>query len=76
VVSTVAAGRGWSIVPDHCAARAATEGRAVIVRHPRSSRRVRNLIYVVTRAGASEHPAVAHIIKALRSDGGRTITAA
>ena len=67
VVSTVAAGRGWSIVPDHCAARAVAERRAVAVRHPRAGRRVRNLIYVVTRAGAPEHPAVAHIVKALRA---------
>jgi len=72
VVSTVAAGRGWSIVPDHCAARATAEGRAVVVRHPRRNRRVRNLIYVVTRAGAPEHPAVAPIIEALRVTAARS----
>lgn len=66
VVSTVAAGRGWSIVPDHCAARAARERRAVVLR-PRRDRRVHNTIYVVTRAGAPDHPGVAHIIDALQT---------
>jgi DNA-binding transcriptional LysR family regulator len=65
VVSTVAAGRGWSIVPEHCAAHAVTARRAVIVRHPR--RRVRNLIYLVTRAGGLAHPATDRIVEALRA---------
>jgi DNA-binding transcriptional LysR family regulator len=58
----VAAGRGWSIVPDHCATRAA---RTRMLRHPR--RRVRNRIYVVTRAGARDDPEVTTICEALRS---------
>jgi DNA-binding transcriptional LysR family regulator len=65
VVGTVAAGRGWSIVPDHCAAKAAASGRAVVLRLPR--RRVHNLIYAVTRAGAAEHPATLQILDALRA---------
>jgi LysR family transcriptional regulator, cyn operon transcriptional activator len=62
VVATVAAGRGWSIVPDDCVARVK---HVRILRHPR--RRVLNRIYAVTRAGAREHPAVAAIVDALRS---------
>jgi DNA-binding transcriptional LysR family regulator len=65
VVGTVAAGRGWSIVPDHCAAREAADGRAQVLRIPR--RRVHNLIYAVTRAGAAEHPATVQILDALRA---------
>jgi LysR family transcriptional regulator, cyn operon transcriptional activator len=62
VVSTVAAGRGWSIVPADCAR--ATKG-TVILRHRR--RRVRNLIYQVTRAGGHEHPATAQLVELLRA---------
>lgn len=62
VVRTVAAGRGWSIVPEPCR-RAAPAARTTIVRY---RRRVHNLIYVVTRAGVAEHPGVAQIIEALR----------
>src|SRR5262249_34237875 len=65
VVSTVAAGRGWSIVPDHAVAQAARRGDVAILRHPR--RRVRNLIYAVTRANAPAHPAATHVIDALRA---------
>ena len=64
VVSTVAAGRGWTILPDHSAAEMAAAGRVAFLHHPR--RRVRNLIYVVTRAGAPEHPGIGHILDALR----------
>jgi DNA-binding transcriptional LysR family regulator len=74
VVSTVAAGRGWSIVPDHCAAHAAAEKRAVVLR-PGPGRRVHNVIYVVTRAGAPEHGGVRQILQALhdaQSAGTRT----
>lgn len=62
VVATVAAGRGWSIVPDHCATH---EKRVRVLRHPRE--RTRNRIYAVTRAGAREHPAVTTITQALRA---------
>ncbi|HEU0034173.1 MAG TPA: LysR family transcriptional regulator [Kofleriaceae bacterium] len=62
VIATVAAGRGWSIVPDHCAAH---DRRVRILRHPR--RRVRNMIHAVTRATAHAHPAVAAILDALRT---------
>src|SRR5262245_10973993 len=67
VVSTVADGRGWSIVPDHCAVRAEADGRAVILRPGRRNRRVRNTIYVVTRAGAPAHAGVTQILEALRA---------
>ena len=60
VVATVAAGRGWSIVPDHAAGP-----RVTILRHPR--RRVRNAISIVSRAGAPEHPTTALVLAALRS---------
>ena len=63
VVSTVAAGRGWSIVPDHSVAQAVRSGAVMVLRHPR--RRARNRIYAVTRAHAAFHPATAHIIGAL-----------
>jgi len=72
VVATVAAGRGWSIVPDHCAARCARDGRVVVLRHAR--RRVRNSIYVVTRPSTTEHPSLKPILAALRSRG--SVTAA
>lgn len=62
VVNTVAAGRGWSIVPDHCLRRLGSG--AITVQHPR--RRVRNLVYAVTRAAAPEHPARTQILDALR----------
>jgi len=62
VVATVAAGRGWSIVPGDCARHA--KGVRVL-RHPRL--RARNRIYAVTRAGAREHPAVATIVDAMRA---------
>jgi LysR family transcriptional regulator, cyn operon transcriptional activator len=65
VVATVAAGRGVSIVPDHCAAHMEARGRVVRLRHAR--RRVRNLIYAVTRAGAPEHRGAARILEALRA---------
>lgn len=65
VVATVAAGRGWSIVPDRCAAGAVADGHAAVLRHPR--RRVRNRIYAVTRASAGDHPGVARIVEALRA---------
>jgi DNA-binding transcriptional LysR family regulator len=64
VIGTVAAGRGWSIVPDHCATQMEARGRIVLLRHAR--RRVRNLIYAVTRAGAPEHRGATRIIEALR----------
>jgi DNA-binding transcriptional LysR family regulator len=67
VVGTVAAGHGWSIVPDHCAAASTAQGRTVMLRYPR--RRSRNLIYAVTRASATEHPGVAQIIAALGARG-------
>jgi DNA-binding transcriptional LysR family regulator len=60
VVATVAAGRGWSIIPAHAAGR-----RVAMLRHPR--RRVRNSIHVVTRAGALAHPATARLLDALRA---------
>jgi DNA-binding transcriptional LysR family regulator len=66
VIAMVSAGRGWSIVPDHCAIRASG---VRILRHPRH--RARNRIYVVTRAGARENPAVTEITEALRRGGRR-----
>jgi DNA-binding transcriptional LysR family regulator len=63
VVSTVAAGRGWSIVPDHAVAAAARARTLAIVRPRR--RRVVNLIYAVTGAAAADHPAAAAILAAL-----------
>ena len=61
VIATVSAGRGWSIVPDHCA----TLAKGVrLLRHPRH--RARNRIYAVTRAGAREDSAVTEIVDALR----------
>ena len=69
VVCTVAAGRGWSIVPDHCAAAAAHQGSVVVLRHAR--RRVANLIYAVTRAQAPDHPGAAQIVAALSARGRR-----
>ncbi|MEO8705281.1 MAG: LysR family transcriptional regulator [Kofleriaceae bacterium] len=61
VTRTVAAGRGWSILPADCAEN--IRG-TVILRHRR--RRVHNVIYAVTRAGATDHPATSHIVEALR----------
>ncbi len=63
VVSTVAAGRGWSIVPDHAVAAAARARQLAIVRPRR--RRVGNLIYAVTAAATVEHPAAAELLAAL-----------
>jgi DNA-binding transcriptional LysR family regulator len=63
VVRTVAAGRGWSIVPEPCI-RAAPARQTTIVRY---RRRVHNIVYVVTRASAAEHPAIAQVREALRA---------
>lgn len=62
VVATVAAARGWSIVPDHCARHTKS---VRMLRHSRL--RARNRIYAVTRAGARERPAVTTILDALRA---------
>lgn len=68
VVSTVAAGGGFSIVPDHCAAAAARAGALTVVRLRR--RRVRNLIYAVTGVGAADHPALPELLAALAAGAG------
>src|SRR4029077_1885654 len=67
VVRTVAAGRGWSIVPEPCT-RAVPAGRIAIVR---LRRRGHKLVYVVPRASAAEHPGVARIVEALQRSGRR-----
>jgi DNA-binding transcriptional LysR family regulator len=68
VVSTVAAGRGWSIVPDHAVAAAVRRGAVVVARPgPRRRRRVGNRIYAVARANDPDHPAALHIMDALLS---------
>jgi DNA-binding transcriptional LysR family regulator len=67
VVRTVAAGRGWSIVPDHAVAAAVRAGGVAIARPRR--RRVGNLIYAVQRANGPDHPAATHIMDALLSTG-------
>ena len=64
VVATVAAARGWSIVPDHCVTGPAARG-VVILR--RSRRRVRNIIYAVRRAGAPAHAGTTRILDALKA---------
>ncbi|MEJ7596309.1 MAG: LysR family transcriptional regulator [Kofleriaceae bacterium] len=65
VVATVGAGRGWSIVPDLCASHPAARRHTAILRHRK--RRARNAIYLVTRAGAADDPAVTTIVEALRA---------
>jgi len=64
VVATVAAGRGWSIVPAHCVA---STRRVACIRHSR--RRVYNAIYALTRPGDVDHPAIGRVIAAVRSTG-------
>ncbi|MFY1828853.1 LysR family transcriptional regulator [Myxococcus fulvus] len=66
VVSTVAAGHGWSILPDHCVAQAARQGTVVIAPAP-GRKQVTNLIYSVQRANAPENPAALRLIDALRT---------
>jgi DNA-binding transcriptional LysR family regulator len=63
VISTVAAGRGWSIVPDQCVAGPVAR-QVTVLRHPR--RRVRNAIYALARANAPEHPTATRILALLR----------
>jgi len=60
VVATVAAGRGWSIVPEHAA-----RGGVVALRHPR--RPVRNAIHALTRAATPPSPLAARIVSSLRA---------
>jgi DNA-binding transcriptional LysR family regulator len=60
VVATVAAGRGWSVVPDLCLAK---RPGVRVLRHRR--RRAHNTIYAVTRAGAPEHPGRDHVLALL-----------
>ncbi len=55
VVATVAAGRAWSIVPDHCVG-----DRVAVLRHAR--RRAWNTIYAVQRASAAPHPAAVALL--------------
>jgi LysR family transcriptional regulator, cyn operon transcriptional activator len=64
VVATVAAGRGWSIVPEPCARHA----RGVVI-HRAARRRVDNPIYVVTRPGADAHPALPKLLAGLTAGG-------
>jgi LysR family transcriptional regulator, cyn operon transcriptional activator len=64
VVATVADGRGWSIVPDHCLRGRGGQATAVL-RHPR--RRAHNIVYAVTRAAAPDHPGRTAILEALRA---------
>lgn len=66
VLGTVAAGHGWSILPDHCVAQAAREGTVVVPSAP-SRQPVVNLIYAVQRASAPENPLAHRIIEALRT---------
>ncbi|NVJ22369.1 MULTISPECIES: LysR family transcriptional regulator [Myxococcus] len=68
VLGTVAAGHGWSILPDHCVAQAARQGTVVIPPAP-SRQPVVNLIYAVQRASAPENPLARRIIEALRTQG-------
>ncbi|MCP3100629.1 LysR family transcriptional regulator [Myxococcus sp. K15C18031901] len=64
VVGTVAAGHGWSILPDHCVARAVREGTVFVPRFP-GRKQVVNRIYAVRRANAPEHPTALRLIEAL-----------
>ncbi|WPB80504.1 LysR family transcriptional regulator [Archangium violaceum] len=64
VLSTVALGRGVSVVPDHVAAHAVQQGRLKVLRPTR--RRVTNAMYGVMRAGAAPHPGAERLIDALR----------
>src|SRR5262249_384175 len=51
VIDCVRRGRGFSIVPDHCA-RKQIVGGTVRVHRPAGGRRAKNRLYAVTRAGA------------------------
>ncbi|NTX50357.1 LysR family transcriptional regulator [Myxococcus sp. CA039A] len=66
VLGTVAAGHGWSILPDHCVAQAARQGTVVVPQAP-SRQQVVNLIYSVQRASAPENPAALRLIESLRT---------
>jgi LysR family transcriptional regulator, cyn operon transcriptional activator len=64
VVATVATGRGWSIVPDHCLRAHNTSGPWVL-RQPRQH--VRNLVYAVARTSAPDHTGRTQVLDALRN---------